>query len=359
LARFLLTYSWAFLLGLDRTDKSSFEFNTVKRKRLLSADESEESLANMDQTGNDIVAQIEALEKKNLVLSRVCDKQKRVIENLENIIETAPEVAFQHIDRDGRLRWIAHVCQPVFSDDNRFLGRRASNMDITEQRWAEAELKATRDELELRVEKRTIELKNTAEAFEKKQADLLGSQADLKKLNQELLETSKAVSVLAKTLDEKKVETEKKIAFTISSKIIPLVNRLREDMQSSPSRSELDVIAAYLHELTSHLDGSGQVISALSAAEARVAMLIKSGLSTHEPAARLNISLLTAKAHRRNILKKLSLHHSKENLALYLNSRIGNASAVAVSTPAGPVVNPAPPPAAQRPFRSQSTAPVV
>jgi PAS domain S-box-containing protein len=239
--------------------------------------------------------------------------------------------------RDGRLRWISHICQPVFSDDNQFLGRRASNMDVTAQRWAEAELNATRNELEHRVEQRTSELKRATQTLEKKQADLLRSQAELEKLNQELMETSKAVSVLAKTLDEKKVETEKKIVSTISSKIIPLVTRLRAEMKSSHNRSELDVITAYLHELTSHLDGAGQVISILSAAEARVAMLIKSGLSTHELADRLNISLLTAKVHRRNIRRKLSLYHSKENLAMYLKSRMGHKSAGDFPASADPV----------------------
>jgi PAS domain S-box-containing protein len=226
--------------------------------------------------------------------------------------------------RDGRLRWIAHVCHPVFSADNQFLGRRASNMDVTEQRWAEAELNTTRNELELRVEQRTRELKKATQDLERKQVDLLRSQAELEKLNQELLETSKAVSILAKTLERKKVETEKKIAATISSKIMPLLTQLRQNMKLSNSRRELDVIAAYLHELTSHLDATGQVISALSAAEARVAVLINRGLNTNEIAGHLNISILTAKTHRRNIRKKLSLHRSNENLSTYLKSRMGD-----------------------------------
>ncbi|MFH0726577.1 MAG: PAS domain S-box protein [Pseudomonadota bacterium] len=230
--------------------------------------------------------------------------------------------------RDGRLRWIAHVCQPVFSDAHQFLGRRASNMDVTEQRWAEAELKATRNELELRVERRTSELKKASQDLERKQVDLLRSQAEMEKLNQELLETSKAVSILAKTLEKKKAETEEKIAATISSKIMPLVSRLRRDIKLPNSRRELDVIAAYLHELTSHLDASSQLMSPLSTAEARVAVLINNGLNTNEIAAHLNISILTVKTHRRNIRKKLSLHRTDENLATYLKFRMGDGPTV-------------------------------
>lgn len=53
---------------------------------------------------------------------------------------------FRIITKDGSVRWIGHVCQPVFSADSMFIGRRASNRDITEQKIAEAKL---RDELEI------------------------------------------------------------------------------------------------------------------------------------------------------------------------------------------------------------------
>jgi PAS domain S-box-containing protein len=48
-------------------------------------------------------------------------------------IHGAEELEFRVIRRDGELRWIHHLCRPVYSgDDNR--GRRASNRDITEQK---------------------------------------------------------------------------------------------------------------------------------------------------------------------------------------------------------------------------------
>ena len=36
-------------------------------------------------------------------------------------------VDFRIITRNGDIRWIAHVCQPIFDDEGRLLGRRASN----------------------------------------------------------------------------------------------------------------------------------------------------------------------------------------------------------------------------------------
>ncbi|MDX9788427.1 MAG: PAS domain S-box protein [Desulfobacterales bacterium] len=229
---------------------------------------------------------------------------------------------FRIMTRSGRLRWISHICQPVFSETGEFLGRRASNRDITDQRWAEAELRATRKELEHRVEERTESLRKTNTELDYKQRELLQQQAATEKLNQELLETNKAVSILAKNIEKTKKENEKKIAAIISAKIMPIINQLRKDARMEKGRPDLDVITAYLNELTSHLDDATTTIMALSAMEANVATLIGNGLSTNEIAARLNISILTVKTHRKNIRKKLHIQNTDENLANYLKSRM-------------------------------------
>ncbi|CAK0751900.1 two-component system, sensor histidine kinase [Gammaproteobacteria bacterium] len=50
------------------------------------------------------------------------------------------ELAFRMIRRDGQVRWIEHVCQPVFDEGGGYLGRRASNRDITARKQTEAAL---------------------------------------------------------------------------------------------------------------------------------------------------------------------------------------------------------------------------
>ncbi|UCD64661.1 MAG: PAS domain S-box protein [Candidatus Zixiibacteriota bacterium] len=52
---------------------------------------------------------------------------------------------FRIITRGGEERWINHVCQPVFADDGTYLGRRASNHDITDRKLAEDGLRRERD----------------------------------------------------------------------------------------------------------------------------------------------------------------------------------------------------------------------
>ena len=48
---------------------------------------------------------------------------------------------------DGKVRWVDHACQPVNDQQGQFLGRRASNRDVTERRMAELEAQRWRDEL--------------------------------------------------------------------------------------------------------------------------------------------------------------------------------------------------------------------
>ena len=45
------------------------------------------------------------------------------------------EVEFRIIRADGTVRWLAHVCQPLFDSTNRYLGIRGSNRDVTRQRY--------------------------------------------------------------------------------------------------------------------------------------------------------------------------------------------------------------------------------
>lgn len=49
------------------------------------------------------------------------------------------EAVFRIIQTDGEVRWIEHLCQPVFDASGKFIGRRASNRDITARIEAEDE----------------------------------------------------------------------------------------------------------------------------------------------------------------------------------------------------------------------------
>jgi PAS domain S-box-containing protein len=50
-------------------------------------------------------------------------------------------IDFRIVRRDGDIRWIAHGCRAVFGRDGGFLGRRASNLDITGRKQVEQQLR--------------------------------------------------------------------------------------------------------------------------------------------------------------------------------------------------------------------------
>jgi PAS domain S-box-containing protein len=68
----------------------------------------------------------------------------------------AREIRFRIRGRDGTVRWIEHVCQPVLGDQGEMLGFRASNRDITKRKEGEInlqkaylEIEQLKDQLEL------------------------------------------------------------------------------------------------------------------------------------------------------------------------------------------------------------------
>lgn len=57
------------------------------------------------------------------------------------------EIEFRIIHTDGTIRWIHHICQPVFDDRGAFSGIRGSNRDITIRKRADENLKSQFEEI--------------------------------------------------------------------------------------------------------------------------------------------------------------------------------------------------------------------
>ena len=192
--------------------------------------------------------------------------------------------------------------------------------DISERKLAEEALRQAHEDLKIEIENRTIELKTTAEELKDRQKELLHHKTELEKLNQELLETNKAISVLARNIDKSRQESENTIVNTINFKIMPIVEDLRKAKTTDNLQSGLDIMAAHVQTLTNDLIGDMNIMAFLTPTEVQVATMIKNGLASQEVAEKLCISLHTVKTHRRNIRKMLNVQNSSINLASYLRS---------------------------------------
>ncbi|MBT1076513.1 SpoIIE family protein phosphatase [Geobacter grbiciae] len=78
-----------------------------------------------------------------LIWDIVHPDDRRLVEGHRHEVREAKvlgELEFRIVHRDGHIRWIHHVCQPVFDDNGTYLGIRGSFSDITEQKKAAAAL---------------------------------------------------------------------------------------------------------------------------------------------------------------------------------------------------------------------------
>ena len=159
-----------------------------------------------------------------------------------------------------------------------------------------------------------------SEELQRKNNELLVYKSKLEKVNKELLDTNRAIALLAAKLHKKRREVENTLDKAINSQIMPIVEDLRKAKDWEKLQADLDILTANLQTLTTDLTGSINLMGALSQTEVRIATMIKNGLTSQEIADKLFISLHTTKTHRRNIRKKLNIKHSRINLASYLQS---------------------------------------
>jgi PAS domain S-box-containing protein len=60
-----------------------------------------------------------------------------------------PEIQFRIIRSDGKVRWISHICQPVYDNSGNLIGSRGSNNDISSRKKMEEQLKTSNQKYQL------------------------------------------------------------------------------------------------------------------------------------------------------------------------------------------------------------------
>jgi len=171
------------------------------------------------------------------------------------------------------------------------------------------------------LQKTNADLAEKNQALEESRQSSSHHQEQLEQLNNQLLETNDALSVLARNLERARKESEKQILHRTRTLILPIVERLLEEKGMAKHRSELEMLRSYMMNLFPGHTEELKMAARLSATESRIAAMIRNGMSSEEIARSLYISTNTVKTHRKNIRRKLNLQNSGRNLRTWLKSQ--------------------------------------
>ena len=141
--------------------------------------------------------------------------------------------------------------------------------------------------------------------------------------NWQLMETNKALSILARNIERTQKDTEVKMENKIRAAVLPIIERLQQSKEVSQTyQRDLKLLKDLVTDLTSNTAVKQEISTTLTPTELRIALLIRNGLTTDEIAKHMYISSETVKSHRKNIRKKLGLNKSNYNLCVYLQARL-------------------------------------
>ena len=141
--------------------------------------------------------------------------------------------------------------------------------DITERKCTEEALINSCAKLECRIGKRDLALKKTVRELERKCEELSLLKIEGEKINNELLETNHALTILARNIKEHHQEADKAVAGTINSKIMPMIDNLQKMDKLDNIQSGLVVLCAHLQILVKELMGEIDTLANLTPSEVR------------------------------------------------------------------------------------------
>ena len=77
------------------------------------------------------------------------DHVKRINHHMEHELKNNNTIQFDYkiITKEGAVKWVSHLCQPIYGNDGEFIGRNASIRDITVRKKLETKLQDQRKRL--------------------------------------------------------------------------------------------------------------------------------------------------------------------------------------------------------------------
>ena len=252
------------------------------------------------------------------------DKAKRVAGLFQEIINRRKAFAgLENVNRHkaGHEVVLETSGVPLFDDNGKFVGFRGIDRDITKRKQAESALEKLNEELERRVEKRTVELMETNRQLKKEIDERKQVEDELRVKTRDLEELNTALKVLLRKRDEDKLELEEKIVGNVKELIFPYLKKLIRGNFGEREKTFLEIVESNLEAILSPFARtlSSKFIK-LTPAELQVANLVKLGKTSKEIAALGNLSFKTIEFHRDNVRTKLGIKNKKINLRTHLLS---------------------------------------
>ena len=237
------------------------------------------------------------------------------------------EKEYEIVCKDGQRRFVYNRHSHLLNDqEDKIIYHFEIITDITERKFAEEKLRTLNQELEDRIEKRTVDLNNTNIQLSKEIQERIQAEEALKSRVQELEsqkrtieELNAALRVLLDKRDQDRKELTQNVVYNVKELVLPNVEKLMEISLDQQQREYLKIIDSNLKDITSPF---GRTLSLsflkLTPREIHIANLIREGKTTKEIAELMHLSARTIDFHRDNIRKKLDLKSKKANLRSHL-----------------------------------------
>ena len=216
--------------------------------------------------------------------------------------------------KDDKVITVLNNSRPLADAKGHVIGMQSTLIDITERKGAEEALQKAYDELEQRVEERTVELLKTNE-------HLMESQQNLKIKAEDFVELNAALKVLLGKRQEEQEEFQDGILANIRILVEPYLDKLKKSKLHQTQETLLNILISNLNEVISPFTKrlSSQYLN-LAPKEIKIANLVKYGKTNKEIAEIQGVTSRTIAAHRENIRRKLGLTNKKTNLRTYLQT---------------------------------------
>lgn len=217
---------------------------------------------------------------------------------------------------------------PIFDDNKKLTGIVHVSRDITYRKLSEKALQATNEEMEIKVEQRTKELKDTNFKLQKEIVERKFTETQLVKKAQELDVKSKkleeaniALRVMLNTREIDQGELEEKVLSNVKELILPYIDSLKNSRMNNDQIVLLKTLESNVKKIISPFTIKlSSLYLKLTPKEIQIANLVKNGRTNKEIANVLNVSLRTIEFHREHIREKLDIKNEKINLRSYLQT---------------------------------------